>query len=109
MIPRHKRNTNIGIGLGLLLSWSSSAMLRGAEQKPLRGAFVIAGLALFVWGCSQYALSKGYSAWWGALGGLSVFGMIVLVLLPDRRKTGMIRKQDEAYLFPSDERESGPR
>jgi hypothetical protein len=47
---------------------------------------IIVGFLFFMWGCSSYAQGKGYSQWFGALGLFSIFGLIVLVLLPDKHK-----------------------
>ncbi len=48
--------------------------------------YAIAG-TVWLWGCGDYAKSKGYSAWWGMLCAplpLGPFGLFVLFLFPDR-------------------------
>lgn len=48
--------------------------------------YAIAG-AVWLWGCGDYAKSKGYSAWWGMLCAplpLGPFGLFALFLFPDR-------------------------
>jgi hypothetical protein len=59
MLPEYKNKTNIGVGVGFIF---------------------------FIWGCSSYAQGKGYSQWIGALGLLSIFGLVVLAVLPDKHK-----------------------
>ena len=39
---------------------------------------------LFIWGCVDYGRSKGYSGWFGLLGLLACFGLLALVLMPDK-------------------------
>jgi hypothetical protein len=56
-------------------------------NNSLLGWFVFgAGFILFIWGCGQYAKGKGYSAYFGALGLLSIVGLVVLVVFPDKFK-----------------------
>ena len=45
------------------------------------------GTALLIVGLGYYAAAKGHSRWAGLLGLLSILGIIVLAVLPDRRKT----------------------
>ena len=45
-----------------------------------------AGAGLFIWGCVNYAAGKGHSKWLAALGLFSCLGLLILVLLPDKRK-----------------------
>lgn len=51
--------------------------------------YAIAG-STWLWGCGDYARSKGYSGWWGLLCAplpLGPFGLFVLFLMPDRWDT----------------------
>ena len=83
MLAEKKRDTNIGVGVGILLQLIGRVMqFQGAAG--LGFVLVLAGLALFVWGCVNYCQGKGYPAWLGLLGLLSIIGLIVLFLLPDR-------------------------
>lgn len=83
MLPQYKRNTNIGVGIGIVLQVAGRTMAeRGTPDIGLIVALV--GVAVFIWGCGQYAKGKGYSAWFGALGLLSIIGLIVLVVMPDK-------------------------
>ncbi len=45
-----------------------------------------AGVVLLVWGLALYARAKGHSPWWGLMGLLSILGVNVLAVLPDRLK-----------------------
>jgi hypothetical protein len=88
MLAENKRNTNIGVGVGLILQIAGQVLIGSTD--PIRAmaalALIVAGFCAFIWGCSQYARGKGHSPWFGALGILSILGLIVLVLLPDRHK-----------------------
>jgi hypothetical protein len=97
MLAAEKRKTNIGVGLGLALLIGAQIMegpdgqvvifvgIRNLSSlTPITGVMVIAGMALFIWGCFMYAQGKGYSPWVGLFGLLSIVGLLILVLMPDR-------------------------
>jgi TRAP-type C4-dicarboxylate transport system permease small subunit len=85
VLSEYKRKTNIGVGVGILLQIASKVVDKeGLEILSL--ALAVAGFVLFIWGCASYARGKGLSPWFGALGVLSIIGLIVLVSLPDRHK-----------------------
>jgi hypothetical protein len=81
MLPEHKSNTNIGVGLGLILQ-----VMGRASDSPIGLLLLVAGAVAFIWGCSEYAKGKGYSGWFGLLGLLSILGLIVLAVMPDQHK-----------------------
>ena len=84
MLPGYAKNTNIGIGGGLVLNLIGRTM---ATQGMFAGyLFLLAGLPLYLWGCTQYAKGKGYSPWLGLLGLLTIIGLIALALFPDKHK-----------------------
>ena len=84
MLPEKKRNTNIGIGAGILLQIIFK--VSQASLGQIAWAIGIAGTICFIWGCFNYAEGKGYSKWLGLLGLLSIFGLIILVVMPDKHK-----------------------
>ena len=94
MIAAHQRNTNLGVGLGLLLTFLSVGLRANAGAESDAGLAVFAGLiglvgfVLFLWGCVNYAQGKGYSGFVGLLGILWCIGLVILVVLPDRHKDG---------------------
>jgi uncharacterized protein len=47
--------------------------------------FFIVGYVFFIKGCRQYTQSKGYSSNWGWLGLFNVFGLSILLLIPDKK------------------------
>ncbi len=49
--------------------------------------FFVGGYVFFIKGCRQYTQSKGYSSDWGWLGLFSVFGLSILLLIPDKKST----------------------
>jgi hypothetical protein len=88
MLKEYKRDTNIGVGVGWIVIALSNYVIRtGAFGGPIVGYVVLlTGIALFLWGCGQYAQGKGYSQYWGALGLLYLLGLLVLVFMPDKHK-----------------------
>lgn len=84
MLEEKKTNTNIGIGVGILLQILSRVLTRDLGVLAL--ILGIVGAVLFIWGCFNYAEGKGHSKWLGLLGLLSLMGLIILVILPDRCK-----------------------
>lgn len=85
MLAEYKRTTNIGVGLGLIGSIIGRALMESGSEG-LGVLIALVGLGVFIWGCSQYAKAKGHSPLWGALGILSLIGLLVLFFLPDRHK-----------------------
>jgi hypothetical protein len=83
MLPENKTNTNIGVGLGLILEIVGRLVFGGSV---LGLALVLVGAVLFIWGCMNYAVGKGHSKWLGLLGLLSCIGLIILIILPDHHK-----------------------
>lgn len=87
MIKEYKNKTNIGVGLGLVLQVAGQYLRGQGESMELIGLGVlVAGFLAFIWGCANYAMGKGYPQWLGALGLFSIFGLVVMVLLPDKHK-----------------------
>jgi hypothetical protein len=106
MIKKNQTRANLGVGFGIALMLLAS-MANGAATMndvrvdaggsavtyswPLVIAAVVLALiatALYLWGCFNYAIGKGYSPWVGLLGLASIFGLLILVLLKDRYKDG---------------------
>jgi len=58
---------------------------------------------MFLVGCRNIAISKGYSAWYGALGLLSFLGVLILLFLPNltKRKTKSEDVSDSSTWPPS--------
>jgi len=93
VIAEYKKKTNIGVGVGFILQLVGRVMLNGAGNAGGAGALlatllVLAGAVFFIWGCMSYAKGKGYAAGWGLLGLLSILGLIILALFPDKHKDG---------------------
>jgi hypothetical protein len=87
MLQEKKTNTNIGVGLGILLQFLHVILVRQGLVSPILGLIIeIIGLLFFTWGCMNYAEGKGHSKWLGLLGLLSCIGLLVLVFLPDHHK-----------------------
>jgi uncharacterized membrane protein len=90
MLSEYKRKTNIGVGIGLVLQIIGNVLAGPGDaigRAPLIGFFLLLiGLGFFIWGCMSYSKGKGHHPAWGLLGLLSIIGLIVLVLFPDKYK-----------------------
>ena len=87
MLRYKKENTNIGVGLGLVIQLSKFILVNRGIISPDAGSAVwVLGTLIFVWGCMNYAEGKGASKSLGWLGLLSVIGLLILFFLPDRYK-----------------------
>ena len=86
MNPQYTRNTNIGVGAGLVLHALGWWLIThaGPAGALLGPALALAGYAFFIWGCCNYAMGKGYPWPVGLLGLLSCIGLVILVVLPRR-------------------------
>lgn len=88
MIEPHKTRANIGILIGIVAAIGGNVWLGLMGEDPdltmiLPLLLSLAGTAAFIYGCVQYALAKGRSPGWGAIGLLGLIGLIVLVCLKD--------------------------
>lgn len=84
MIAEFKKNVNLYVGVGILISFLGGAM----GDRPGATILLIIGEFLFIYGLYFYAKAKGYSGWLCLFGLLNLLGLIILVLLPDKRKLG---------------------
>ena len=87
MLPEKQANTNIGVGIGIVLQIVGNIMARQEGAVATVGlVLALVGLVVFVWGCWNYAEGKGYPGALGLLGLLSCLGLLILVVLPDKHK-----------------------
>lgn len=111
MIKSYQNKSNLGILLGLLLTYGAVFLFVTAGWRPAtpeaRMSFAMTvlltrllGAALFIWGCCMYAKGKGRSGWWGAFGLLSLIGLIVLVCLKDYAPKGQLAYQPGFEVMP---------
>jgi hypothetical protein len=78
---------NVGIVVGFATMIFGSGLSRQGADFLLPSITVLhLGWALLIYGSIQYAHWKGYTRWVGLLGYLLLPGLIVLALLPNRRK-----------------------
>jgi len=83
MDQQYARNTNIGVGVGIVLQILGRMIVYGGGALwPLGWLVAVAGTVFFIWGCCNYAMGKGYPWPVGLLGLLSCIGLIVLIVLP---------------------------
>jgi len=94
MIAEKQTKSNIGVGVGFVVAVIGRVLAGQGTASQNQGIIILgailslAGSAIFIWGCVNYAQGKGYSPWLGLLGLLSCIGLIVLVILPDKNKDG---------------------
>lgn len=102
LIAAHRKKSNIGIGVAILLVILFFILLSRGQQSPewstktsdpfilsltfLLVFILIISNILWYWGLYHYAKSKGQSGWTALLGLLNLIGILVLILLPNRFK-----------------------
>ena len=87
MRAKSEVNTNIGVGIGLVLFAIGFVLSRQNDPTGFVGwLLILISVVPFTWGCMNYAAGKGHSKWVGLIGIAGVIGLIVLVLLPDQHK-----------------------
>lgn len=90
MLPEYSRNTNIGVGLGVLtqlIGFIVSQYIDIGTILWVAAILIYGGIILFIWGLWSYAIGKGYRGAWGLLGFLSLIGLVILFLFPDKNKS----------------------
>ena len=91
-VKRRRENANTGVGIGVLLQVIGFCALRSEDGVSGVGiALILLSIPLFVWGCMNYAESKGYHKEVGLIGLLGIIGLIVLVVLPDKLQVPVAR------------------
>ena len=84
-VAQKRRDTNTGVGIGFFFQVIGFFALRSENHSSGVGiALILLSIPLFVWGCMNYAESKGYHKEMGLIGLLGIIGLIVLVVLPDK-------------------------
>ena len=91
MIAEYKTKTNVGVGLGFILQLLPKLL---PQLAPVETPLLLGGVALFIYGCTCYARGKGHSWAWGFLGLFSLLGLIVLALMPDKAKSGILQTEE---------------
>jgi hypothetical protein len=86
LLTKHKKQTNIFVGLSIVFNILGSILKHSFDQDLLGLIVLIVAVASTIFGCVHYAKGKGYSPYWGCLGFLSILGFIFLALLPDKHK-----------------------
>ncbi|MEW6349321.1 MAG: hypothetical protein AB1646_09685 [Thermodesulfobacteriota bacterium] len=88
MLPGYAKKTNIGIGVAIFM-WVAAYFLEQDFGQTAKGSLkllTLAALVPFLFGCCTYAKGKGYHSAWGFLGLFWCFGLLALVLFPDRHR-----------------------
>lgn len=97
-IRLHRKRAQLGILLGLVFPiafylffsgvlFSQTSFSPGLIYSVLEFIFSLLGFygfGLFTWGCQGYAMSKGYSPAIGYIGLFMLWGLLVLLFLPQK-------------------------
>jgi len=93
MNPRYRKSTYIGIGGGFVIAGLAGAIIEGFGEKLSTAGIILftllalIGAGFYLWGCCSWAKGKGYSGIYGLLlGMLSILGLLILFVLPDKYK-----------------------
>ena len=85
MLSERRRNTNVGVGIGVLLQLAGLFLARTDGTAAILGlVLILISIPVFIWGCMNYAEGKGHSKWVGLVGLAGIIGLIVLIVLPDK-------------------------
>jgi hypothetical protein len=87
MLQEKKGALGKGVLLGILLGVVGNVLFmlsQSAISMLLAVLLLLASTVVFVWGCWQHALGKGYPGAVGLLGLLGLIGLIILLVLPDK-------------------------
>lgn len=88
------------IGVLVANAFITPFLAQSGLAMPVSPLFVVAALVLWIMGCIKYAHSKGYSTIVGLLGLLSIFGLLILVLLPNKWKDEVATTSTTNYPRP---------
>jgi 4-hydroxybenzoate polyprenyltransferase len=86
MLTEYKKRARIGMDWRIVVQLCSYVMAPFVPNVFAAVLVVLLGSGLFVWGCSCHAKGKGQHWAWGLLGFLSVFGLLVVLGLPDKHR-----------------------
>jgi hypothetical protein len=88
MLAAYKSATCWELGIGLVIQGAgiicANSTLSGAEA--ISHAVLLMGAATFIRGCADYSRGKGYSPWLGLFGFISIIGLLIIAVLPDRHR-----------------------
>jgi len=81
------KKAKLGITTGLILCLCSCLLSFGTGPLFILCVALYLTASLFsIWGCTHFALSKGLPDWLGCVGIISIFGFVLIYLLPDQSK-----------------------
>lgn len=88
VLKQYGRYAALGIALGLLVQIAGAAIPPMATKSPAIPAFVVilVGMGIFVYGCYCLMKMKGQHGALALLGLLGCFGLVILLVLPNKHK-----------------------
>ena len=88
-VAQKRANANTGVRIGVIMQVFGFYALQTDDNGFIPGILLILlSLPPFIWGCMNYAAAKGYTKEMGLLGLLSIIGLNIPVLLPDKLRDG---------------------
>lgn len=89
MLPERKKNALIGILGGIGVAFISGLLTpQGDTMAMVGGLLMVIAIAMNIWGFINVAIGKGHSWTMGLLVFIPCIGWIIVLLLPDKTKTG---------------------
>ncbi|MFC1710158.1 hypothetical protein ACFL0F_00665 [Patescibacteria group bacterium] len=83
----YKKIANLWLIIGFLIWLAGNAVRQYYLSMAIIGWLLfLIGFSMFIFGCMNYVKAKGYHWAFGLLGILSLIGLIILVLLPNKNK-----------------------
>ena len=88
-----KRKAGIGIGVGLGFEILGRVLYSGVQASGVDVLVIyvviacLIGQLFFIWGCTNYALSKGLPHWFGYFGLFNLIGLVIIFLVPGRQSS----------------------
>jgi hypothetical protein len=87
--PSYSARAAIGIIVGIVLQVSGAIVIRAGDLLAAAGAMmVLGGTAVLLWGCYNLVKKKGYHGALCLLGIPWCFGVLLLLVLPNKNKEG---------------------
>jgi hypothetical protein len=99
VITEYRVLGSLGIGAGLLLLAAANICAALHAPAPLTISVSTLSVAVLTFGCCNYSRGKGYSPLLGLTGLVPPVGLVLVSVLPDRRKqesTEVMRQVQDA-------------
>ncbi len=96
MGDQYKIKSRIGIIIGIVsfvIGFGISSPETGEGFSDFGGFIIVAGYIALIWGSGHWVKGKGYQKIWSLLGLMHIFGVIIIALLPNKKKPMDIKRE----------------